>query len=223
LTLHTIIYFKRYIDDYFFILKNCTLDDFTKFTHLLPNNLKINWEIPKTTVEFLDINISYSRSYLETSVHQKSLNKYLYITPHSMHTQHTFAGFIKGELIRYARLSTNIFKFLNLKTIFYERLRNRGFAHAFLIPIFKKIKWIIRYNLIYKTNTKTLAFVTPHTYRLGLNTLKRDFYSIASSIKIWNQNLNNHNLRFVHSRRNNIAGYLAPTNLNEFQMKKLLT
>jgi hypothetical protein len=219
----TLIYFKRYIDDYFFILKNCTLDDFTKFTHLLPNNLKINWEIPKTTVEFLDINISYSRSYLETSVHQKSLNKYLYITPHSMHTQHTFAGFIKGELIRYARLSTNIFKFLNLKTIFYERLRNRGFAHAFLIPIFKKIKWIIRYNLIYKTNTKTLAFVTPHTYRLGLNTLKRDFYSIASSIKIWNQNLNNHNLRFVHSRRNNIAGYLAPTNLNEFQIKKLLT
>ena len=49
---NTLIYFKRYIDDYFFILKNCTLDDFTKFTHLLPNNLKINWEIPKTTVEF---------------------------------------------------------------------------------------------------------------------------------------------------------------------------
>jgi hypothetical protein len=213
-----LIYFKRYIDDYFLILQNCNHDDFKLFTDMLPNNLKINWECPKLNVEFLDININFLRDQLETSVHQKSLNKYLYITPHSMHTKHTFAGFIKGELIRYARLSSNIYKYLNLKTIFYERLRNRGFAHAFLIPIFKRVNWTIRFEKNYKKHPKTIAFVIPHTYRAGINSLKNEFYRISSSIKIWNQNLKFHNLRFVNSRRNNIAGYLTPTKLTEKQI-----
>jgi hypothetical protein len=213
-----LIYFKRYIDDYLLILKNCSSEDFLKFTELLPTNLKINWEVPKTKVEFLDINLSFSRAQFETSIHQKSLNKYLYITPHSMHSQHIFAGFIKGELIRYARLSSNIYSYLNLKTIFYERLRKRGFAHAFLTPIFKKINWIIRYKPIYIKNSKTIAFVTPHTHRPGLNSLKNEFYRLSSSIQTWNQNLKNHKIRFVHSRRNNIAGYLTPTKLSEKQI-----
>ena len=200
-----LIYFKRYIDDYFLILQNCNQNDFKLFIDMLPNNLKINWECPKLNVEFLDINISFLRDQFETSIHQKSLNKYLYITPHSMHTKHTFAGFIKGELIRYARLSSNIYKYLNLKTIFYERLRKRGFAHAFLIPIFKRVNWTIRFEHNYKKYSKTIAFVIPHTYRAGINSLKNEFYRISSSIKIWNQNLKSHNFRFVNSRRNNIA------------------
>ena len=135
-----------------------------------------------------------------------------------MHTKHTFAGFIKGELIRYAGLSSNIYKYLNLKTKFYERLRNRGFAHAFLIPIFKRVNWTIRFEFNYKKHSKTIAFVIPHTYRAGINSLKNEFYRISSSIKIWNQNLKFHNLKFVNSRRNNIAGYLTPTKLTEKQI-----
>ena len=174
-----IYYFKRYIDDYLLILIKCDSTKFNQFINALPNDLKINWDTPTESANFLDINISFLRDNFETTLHQKSLNKYLYITPHSMHSQHTFSGFIKGELIRYARLSSNIYKFINLKIIFYERLRRRGFAHSFLTPIFKRTNWTVRYENIYKSKNKTIAFVIPHTQRAGNNTLIYNFNDIS--------------------------------------------
>ena len=211
---NNIIYFRRYIDDYFFLLKNTNESQFTEFTNLLSKDLKINWDSPTEKVNFLDINIKMNQDKIETSVFQKTLNKYLYITPHSLHAPHTFAGFIKGELIRYARLSTNIFNFIFLKKLFYSRLRNRGFAHAFLLPIFRKIDWSIRFERTFKQNSKILPFVIPYSKRKGMTSLKKQFYETANRLKVYSGQLHKHRPLFVYGRKRNICELLAPTKLN---------
>ena len=213
-TYKNIIYFRRYIDDYLFLLKNTNETQFTEFTNLLSKDLKINWDTPKEKVNFLDLNIKMAQDKIETSVFQKTLNKYLYITPHSLHAPHTFAGFIKGELIRYARLSTNIFNFIFLKKLFYTRLRNRGFAHAFLLPIFRKIEWSIRFERTFKQNSKILPFVIPFSKRKGMASLKKQFYETANRLKVYSGQLHKHRPLFVYGRKRNICELLAPTKLS---------
>ena len=39
--LSKVMYFKRYIDDYFVMLKNCDLQEFNKITNSLPKNLQL--------------------------------------------------------------------------------------------------------------------------------------------------------------------------------------
>ena len=67
---------------------------------------------------------------------QKPLNQYHYIPQFSNHPAHNLTGFIKGELIRYRRLSTLDNDYSFIKSKFYERLLKRGYTKNILNPIF---------------------------------------------------------------------------------------
>ena len=124
----------------------------------------------------MDINIRIiygldNNKYLEYETHQKSLNKYLYLTPQSCHNLPTLKGFIKGELIRYNRLSSNPLFFNKIKELFKIRLYQRGYSYKFLSNIFKEIT----FNKI-KSNhqsklSKVLPLVIPYSLRKNLTKL----------------------------------------------------
>jgi hypothetical protein len=72
-------------------------------------------------------------------VHQKSMNLYLYIPFTSFHTEAMKRSFIQTELMRYIRNCSSREDYLELKRIFFQRLRDRGYPGSFLAPLFNSI------------------------------------------------------------------------------------
>ena len=64
---------------------------------------------------------------------------YLYIPFESFHPTSNKQPFIKGELMRYARNSSNFHSFNETRLLFWKRLRLRGYPAKFLLPIFREI------------------------------------------------------------------------------------
>ena len=67
------------------------------------------------------------------------MNLYLYIPYNSFHTDAMKRSFIQVELTRYIRNSSNYDEYTQLKQIFYQRLRDRGYPINFLMPLFSEI------------------------------------------------------------------------------------
>ena len=116
-----------YIDDIFMIMYGSRekVDKHLNLYNQQHPKIKINWVISEHSVDFLDLTIKLKNDHIITQTHQKQLNKYLYLPPTSFHPKHTKFGFIKGELIRYARLSSSIDLFNETKTHFRARLISR--------------------------------------------------------------------------------------------------
>ena len=68
-----------------------------------------------------------------------ALNKYLYISPRSCHPRHVIEGFVRTELIRYARNSSTELDFIKICHAFSNRLRERGFHPTFLKHLFASV------------------------------------------------------------------------------------
>ena len=100
---------------------------------------------------------------LITQPYQKPLNRYLYLPYTSYHPTHAKKSFIKAELLRYVRLSSKKYDFLQIKEKFFVRLRNRGYPVWFLIPIFEEVKYESR-NKLLKPRAKDTCALKPHVF-----------------------------------------------------------
>ena len=78
---------------------------------------------------------------LKTRTYQKPLNVYTYIPSKSFHPSHTKKAFIRGELIRYIKNSSEYKDFRIIKALFWTRLRRRGYSSNFLQPIFESVSY----------------------------------------------------------------------------------
>jgi hypothetical protein len=117
--------------------------------NLLIPGITFTHHISSESNDFLDLHIAISnfgnsKPKLSFSTHQKTLNKYAYISPKSCHPVHTLKGFIYGELQRYSTNSSSHFFYNNTKNLFMKRLLARGYSRSFLLPIFKKHKYFQR-------------------------------------------------------------------------------
>jgi hypothetical protein len=220
-------YYRRYIDDLFIVWKGSRQDwtDFQNFVqdHLdnqFDQKLRINFEQPSTTATFLDINIKINRanSKFETSIYQKELNKYMYLTPKSCHVPHVFSGFIKGELTRYSRLSTNPFNYLMIKKLFYQRLVERGYSRLFLNTIFKKHKWSSRFVERSNPPTVLMPLVLPYSKRKNLVQVEK---FIKSSQEKFQAYLDFAKPLVVYKKTPNINQLISSSSLTKGQSEKI--
>jgi hypothetical protein len=140
--------YRRFLDD-LLLFWNGTLDEFLVFynylNQLIPG-ITLTYKISNEANEFLDLRIAISsfgntKPTVSFSTHQKTLNKYAYISPKSCHPIHTLKGFIHGELTRYSTNSSSKFYYDSTKELFRKRLLARGYSRKFLNPIFKKHKY----------------------------------------------------------------------------------
>jgi hypothetical protein len=135
------VIYVRFLDDIFVlqILKNIPYDVLRKALCNMHPSIKLTFQSSLIEIAMLDLVIYRAGDRLLHRVHQKALNRYLYISPRSCHPPHVMRGFIRTELIRYARNCSERLHFLRICRAFSARLRERGFHPTFLRNIFASV------------------------------------------------------------------------------------
>jgi hypothetical protein len=147
--------FLRFIDDGFGIMEGTKKD--VEYWILQFNNLRKSINIDKWSfgnhVEYMDLYIYkgekfYSSGFLDFRIFQKEINRYMYIPQKSGHVSHTIKNYVLGELKRYIRYNSLKLTFLKIRTLFFSRLRNRGFKKIWLRKQFTTLKYEDRKKLM---------------------------------------------------------------------------
>ena len=141
--------YRRYLDDVFAYVSRTHADELQVALNALHPKLRFECVTHPTSCAFLDLRIFKGNRFaqsgvLDLAVHQKSMNLYLYIPYLSFHPVAMKRSFIVTELTRYIRNSSALHDYVQLKQIFYTRLRDRGYPHAVLQPLFASVHYADR-------------------------------------------------------------------------------
>ncbi|XP_057832304.2 uncharacterized protein LOC131042973 [Cryptomeria japonica] len=141
-----LLFFKRYIDDAVGVWTGSeeTLSLFFQHYQMFYPEIKITTCVSSSSVNILDITFFKGERFsasgiLDTCCFQKPLNAYQYIPFGSWHPQHQKKSFIISELRRYLLRESSPSGFIQLKKMFYLRLRARGYPKNFLLQCFNKV------------------------------------------------------------------------------------
>ena len=86
----------------------------------------------------MDMTISIQEGRIVTSLYEKAMNLYLYISPHSAHPPGVLTGLVSGNILRIHSLFSEQDD-INLRMKqFYARLLVRGYQRNLLIHAFTK-------------------------------------------------------------------------------------
>lgn len=163
--------YKRYLDDCILIWDG-SKEEFLEFVDLCNTiipGIKFTWEFDRNKLIALDLilyrqfnDFSDRYDFLKFACYQKPLNKYNYLHYKSSHHPSVKAGFIKGELIRYVRNSSEEKDFKIIRSKFNNRLRRRGYPKKYIQQQFRSINYADRPSFIFNPkpkDTETIPFV----------------------------------------------------------------
>ena len=165
------VLFQRFIDDGFGIIEGRKQD--VEYWINQFNTLRKTIKIDKWSfgnhVEFMDLYIYkgdkfYESGFLDFKIHQKEINRYMYIPYKSGHVSHTSNNYVLGEIKRYIKYNSLKLTFLKIRTQFFSRLRNRGFKKVWLRKTFSTFQYEDRPKLMKKSHCPIPEFqLVPET------------------------------------------------------------
>jgi hypothetical protein len=151
--------YKRFIDDGFFIWERDEAS-LLAFLHMLNNllpNIRLTYNYSQSRIDYMDLTITKcmdgtdaSAVSLKITTYQKPHHQYMYIPYHSFHRRGVFKGFIKAELQRYAVTNTLPADFMHMKSLFLQRLLDRGYPLHHLKRWFAEVDHSCRVPLLNK-------------------------------------------------------------------------
>jgi hypothetical protein len=130
---HSLLFYKRFIDDVFGIWNPSTTNDdeeWKAFQKEMNSFGQLQWVVSQRekTANFLDLTITLQSGKFTTSTFQKPMNLYLYIPSISAHPESCFKGLIVGNFLRFYKQNTPA-NFKQLLQNFALHLHQRG--HSF--------------------------------------------------------------------------------------------
>lgn len=215
--------YNRFLDDVFLIWTGSTTELVKQIKELATiTGLGFKIKTSKVSVDYLDLKIFQQNGKIHYCTHQKALNKYGYISPKSCHPKHTFSGFIKAELNRYATNSSKAEYYYCTKRLFYDRLLRRGYQRRFLNVIFDKHKYEFRLKPkpppTKELGTTTLSFRYSYRFKLhklsSLLRIQSEYYS--------SKFIRPHKTRFAWRRSRNMFDWLCSSPLTPSQASYLI-
>ena len=135
-----LVFYKRYIDDVFAIwVPNDPDLSFETFANDM-NFHNLTWTVNplSTKVVFLDMILYLKNGKIETTMYEKALNLYLYISPFSSHPPGVLSGLIIGNILRIHHLCSEKKQRIEYYNQFFHRLRARGYLPSQLFPLFQR-------------------------------------------------------------------------------------
>lgn len=212
-------YYKRYIDDLFFIWEGTESDllDFKYSIDKLIPNIRFTCSHSPSSINFLDLTIFSTNEELHYKVFHKEISKYLYLTPKSFHPRQTLKGMIVGEILRYQRNSSHECYFRQSKRDFYIRLLKRGYSDRFLSSIFLKYQWDSKKDRT-QEKKRVLPLVLPFSLRPGYQSL---CLSLKEELKHIEYLLPQYRCLLAYSKSNNLSQILCKSSLTPEQIDYL--
>lgn len=145
--------YRRLIDDLLMVWvgPRKSLDEHLAAINALHPNIRITWTVSTESAAFLDLDIHLGDRFrdghrrLDVRVHQKLLNRYLYIPALSFHKQSQHRAWIKAELLRLMRNTSSASDYKRIRSQFFARLLARGHAAKFLRAAFS-LQWVRHSN-----------------------------------------------------------------------------
>ena len=136
--------YRRFLDDVFAYMAASAVEELKARLNAMHPKIRFDFVSNPHEASFLDLCISKGERFardgrFDLSVHQKKMNLYLYIPYRSFHTEAMKKSFILTELMRYIRNNSGADGYYELRSLFWQRLRDRGYPSAFLLPIFNNI------------------------------------------------------------------------------------
>ena len=142
-----VAFYKRYIDDVFGIWvpsPNVETDrnNWINFQRDMQSYHGIEWTFSSlnNSVDFLDTTITILDGNISTTLYEKALNLYLYISPHSCHPPGVLTGLVLGNCHRIYTLCSDKNDAKRHLSNFYRRLLLRGYNTTTLLPLFNKAR-----------------------------------------------------------------------------------
>jgi hypothetical protein len=195
-----ILCFYRFLDD-ILLISTDNRDDLNQNIISLNNlhpDLKFTAEISDIGINFLDIHIYKGKNFhetgkLDTKIFTKPCDTFQYIQPSSTHPPATFKGFIHGEFLRFARITSEEEEFHQQCTIFKQKLLNRGYTEDYIIKIQRSVSHNERQTILLATGNKhklqqhkiPLVFTTTysghHTTKQIKSALLKNWYIISGN------------------------------------------
>jgi hypothetical protein len=173
--------YRRFLDDVFAYVTSTAVSRFTTRMNSLHAKLKFEFVVDPLEAAFLDLNIHKGEQFardgrFDLKTHQKAMNLYLYIPYLSMHTDAAKRSFIQTELMRYIRNSTHHSDYMHLRTLFFNRLLDRGYPRTFLVPVFTSIRYADRPLMLLPSaelSTSPLRYTQPPASTCLIKRLRR--------------------------------------------------
>jgi hypothetical protein len=161
--------YKRYIDD-IAVLFQGTASELQEFMDEMNNmhpSIKLTWTTSSTSMEYLDLVVFKGKRWpekLDYRVHQKTLNKYLYLPWKSFHPRSQKSSMITAEVQRYIRNSSSFEDYIRIKRLFRSRLRARGYPREQINRSFLSVTYKERQMMLAPNNGKDKC-LTPLVFK----------------------------------------------------------
>mmetsp|Transcript_4359 Transcript_4359/g.9463 ORF Transcript_4359/g.9463 Transcript_4359/m.9463 type:complete len:207 (-) Transcript_4359:274-894(-) len=112
----------------------------------------MRWEFSDRcdSLDYMDMQISIVNNQIVTGLHEKALNLYLYIPPHSAHPPGVLTGLVLGNAHRIYTLCSDPAEVRRHLQNLYHRLLVRGHSSTSLLPLFQRAavlhrEWLTRH------------------------------------------------------------------------------
>ena len=165
-----IIFCARYRDDIFLLHKGseAEIHEFFQLANSCHKLLKFTYDISYSEMPFLDTFIYKGERFnlngtLDLKTYTKKTDTFQYLERGSSHPQGVFKGFIKGEIIRHIRNTSDAMQLQNIIKVFKIRLIQRGYKSTEIDEIIQNTIHLNRKDLLQdnrRGNDKTIVLVT---------------------------------------------------------------
>lgn len=195
-------FYHRFIDDIIAIWDTETVEDgYIQFCNSIAEQaprIKFTRTVSEHECAFLDLKLTKvidsnfdEICSIKVSLHEKSMNRYLYIPFDSYHPRNVLKSFIKTELLRYLRCSDDESEYDTCVFNFFKRLRRRKYPAEFLIESLSSIPYSMRNDILNKAqdskdknqeNTNLFCKYTPNP-QICATKLGRSLNCLLNSLK----------------------------------------
>jgi hypothetical protein len=179
-------FYKRFIDDCFFIKNKCfgNINDLSIIFNNLHQNLKFTIEESDSQINFLDVLIKKDGINITTDIFYKPTDSHLYLHFHSCHPSHVKRSIPYNMMFRIARIVSEE----SIKNVRFEEMKkfllNQKYPISLIDDSIKKVKSVqsgINKSRI-KDTSDNIAFVS--TYNPNNKPIDADIKSLFENLKL---------------------------------------
>ena len=225
-----LLFYRRFIDDGLGIWINHDETAWDSFKLEMNQFGMLRWEFSdlKDSAEFLDVQLKITGTSITTRIHEKLLNLYLYLPPHSAHPPGVLKSIIFGRIQQINFLCSEQADRTHYTRLLAQRLLARGWSQDILTPIFtaafSAIKTEIKERDIdTKTSTNLFLHVHYHPTNPPSSNIQNIFYNtlVRGTDGFSCRSIRNH-LGNVFSSERLVVAYHRPQNLgNRFSNRRI--